>query len=90
MNIENISFYLQNHKIEPFDLCRKIGDLFSHMIFVEGFLHSDPHPGNILVRKEPGDKQVTVTLLDHGLYAVSCTHTSVMYLFIYYDYLLGI
>ncbi|KAG7298939.1 hypothetical protein JYU34_017406 [Plutella xylostella] len=61
--------YVKNHKIEPFDLCRKIGDLFSHMIFVEGFLHSDPHPGNILVRKEPGDKHVTVTLLDHGLYA---------------------
>lgn len=41
------------------------------MIFVTGFVHSDPHPGNILVKKDPKDKDVTVFLLDHGLYAVS-------------------
>lgn len=66
-----ILFKLQDHKINRFDICRKLGDLFSHMIFVKGFLHSDPHPGNILVRKDPEDKEVTVYLLDHGLYAVS-------------------
>ncbi|KAI8421634.1 hypothetical protein MSG28_009634 [Choristoneura fumiferana] len=57
------------HKIDKADLCRKLGDLYSHMIFISGFVHSDPHPGNILVRKDPGAKDVTVFLLDHGLYA---------------------
>lgn len=41
------------------------------MIFITGFVHSDPHPGNILLKKDPEDKEVTVYLLDHGLYAVS-------------------
>ena len=27
-----------------------ISEAFTHMIFVEGFVHSDPHPGNIFVR----------------------------------------
>lgn len=52
-------------------MCTKLGDLYSHMIFITGFVHSDPHPGNILLKKDPEDKEVTVYLLDHGLYAVS-------------------
>ncbi|CAG5028468.1 unnamed protein product [Parnassius apollo] len=61
--------YIDKYKIDKYDLCLKLGDLYSHMIFVSGFVHSDPHPGNILVKKEPEDKDVTVYLLDHGLYA---------------------
>lgn len=65
----NDAKYIDEHKINRFDLCKKLGDLYSHMIFISGFVHSDPHPGNILVKKDPGDKDVTVYLLDHGLYA---------------------
>ncbi|XP_023938687.1 aarF domain-containing kinase 1 [Bicyclus anynana] len=61
--------YIDKHNISRPDLCTKLGDLYSHMIFVTGFVHSDPHPGNILVKKNPQDKDVTVYLLDHGLYA---------------------
>lgn len=61
--------YLDKYNISRPDLCTKLGDLYSHMIFVTGFVHSDPHPGNILVKKDPKDKDVTVFLLDHGLYA---------------------
>ncbi|CAG9562773.1 unnamed protein product [Danaus chrysippus] len=61
--------YLEKHNISKPDLCTKLGDLYSHMIFVTGFVHSDPHPGNILVHKDPQDKEVSVYLLDHGLYA---------------------
>lgn len=40
------------------------------MIFVNGFVHCDPHPGNVLVRKHPGTGRAEIVLLDHGLYQV--------------------
>lgn len=62
--------YFNKHKIDPFDIANKIGQLYSNMIFINGFVHSDPHPGNILVHKaSTGENEVI--LLDHGLYAVS-------------------
>lgn len=30
-------------------------DVFAHQIFVSGFVHCDPHPGNVLVRKHPSN-----------------------------------
>lgn len=39
------------------------------MIFVNGFVHCDPHPGNILVRRSP-KHEVEIVFLDHGLYQV--------------------
>lgn len=44
--------YLKKHNIDPSVVTRKLGRLFSEMIFVHGFVHSDPHPGNILVRRK--------------------------------------
>ncbi|XP_049872232.1 aarF domain-containing kinase 1 [Pectinophora gossypiella] len=61
--------YINKNCIDRMDLCQKLGDLYSRMIFVTGFVHSDPHPGNILVNKEPNSDKVIVYLLDHGLYA---------------------
>lgn len=64
--------YIKSNKIDCYDVANKIGQLYSSMIFINGFVHSDPHPGNILVRKtEKGDTEIM--LLDHGLYAVSNT-----------------
>lgn len=42
--------------------------LFSKMIFEWGFVHSDPHPGNLLVRLNPLTQKQELVLLDHGLY----------------------
>ena len=50
-----------------FDVSKKIGQMYSKMIFEEGYVHCDPHPGNVLVQKnEAGATQIV--LLDHGLY----------------------
>lgn len=40
--------------------------IFSKQIFKYGFIHSDPHPGNMLVRMFNGKQQLVI--LDHGLY----------------------
>jgi aarF domain-containing kinase len=41
---------------------------FSYQIFATGFVHADPHPGNIIIRKSPKTGKTQVCLLDHGLY----------------------
>ncbi|KAG9101983.1 methionine-synthesizing 5- methyltetrahydropteroyltriglutamate--homocysteine methyltransferase [Ceratobasidium sp. 370] len=44
-------------------------DLIGAQVFVFGFLHADPHPGNVLVRPNPQNPNVPqVALVDHGLY----------------------
>jgi len=42
---------------------------FGYQIFVSGVVHCDPHPGNILVRPHPDNKnRHQIVILDHGLY----------------------
>ena len=53
-----------------FQISRLLGRMYSEMIFVNGFVHCDPHPGNVLVRKRPDTGKVEIVLLDHGLYQV--------------------
>lgn len=49
------------------DIAKKLIQAFGEQIFYTGFIHSDPHPGNVLVRKGP-DGKAQLVLLDHGLY----------------------
>lgn len=49
---------------------RQISQLYADMIFKHGYVHCDPHPGNVLVRKRPSDGANEIILLDHGLYLV--------------------
>lgn len=60
--------YIQDNNINPYEVSSKLGRLYSHMIFITGFVHADPHPGNILLRKT-NNNDVELMLLDHGLYA---------------------
>uniref|UniRef100_A0A1I8BSS8 ABC1 domain-containing protein n=1 Tax=Meloidogyne hapla TaxID=6305 RepID=A0A1I8BSS8_MELHA len=50
-------------------VCKMLGRIYSEMIFKHGYVHSDPHPGNIFVRLTP-DGNEEIILLDHGLYVV--------------------
>ncbi|KAJ2782381.1 hypothetical protein H4R18_002314 [Coemansia javaensis] len=65
--------YLRRHGIDPAQVSRAIGRVFAEMTFVHGFLHCDPHPGNLFVRpRSPGatahGHNFELVLLDHGLY----------------------
>ena len=53
-----------------FQISLKLGRMYSEMIFLRGFIHCDPHPGNVLVRKRPKGG-AEIIMLDHGLYRVS-------------------
>lgn len=53
------------------EVARLLLENFSDQVFVGGFLHSDPHPGNVFVRPvvlANGRKAPQIVLLDHGLY----------------------
>ncbi|CAM1292615.1 ADCK5 (predicted), partial [Pycnogonum litorale] len=45
----------------------KMVNAFSEQIFHTGFVHADPHPGNIFVRKK-AKIGCEIVILDHGLY----------------------
>ncbi|XP_028994831.1 aarF domain-containing protein kinase 1 isoform X3 [Betta splendens] len=62
--------YMEKHSINVNKISENLGKLYSEMIFVHGFVHCDPHPGNVLVHKCPQTKQTEIVLLDHGLYQV--------------------
>ena len=66
--ITNQEYVLKN-KLDPRVISDRISTLYSEMIFIQGYVHCDPHPGNILVRAT--DDGPEIVLLDHGLYTVS-------------------
>ncbi|KAK7053810.1 ABC1 domain-containing protein [Favolaschia claudopus] len=44
-------------------------ELFSAQMFLWGWVHCDPHPGNVLIRPHPAAPRTPqLVLLDHGLY----------------------
>ncbi|XP_072561897.1 uncharacterized aarF domain-containing protein kinase 5 isoform X1 [Paramormyrops kingsleyae] len=62
-NIEGI----RQQGLDLRDVADKLIRTFAEQIFYTGFIHADPHPGNVLVRKGP-DNKADLVLLDHGLY----------------------
>ncbi|XP_034682381.1 aarF domain-containing protein kinase 1 isoform X3 [Vitis riparia] len=56
--------FCTGHKV-----AKALVEVFAEMIFIHGFLHGDPHPGNILVSPEAeGRSGFSLVLLDHGIY----------------------
>lgn len=58
--------WMKSNGLNPRRISEMITRLYSQMIFLHGFVHCDPHPGNIFVRKIGNEAQII--LLDHGLY----------------------
>ncbi|XP_057684399.1 uncharacterized aarF domain-containing protein kinase 5 isoform X1 [Corythoichthys intestinalis] len=58
------------------DAADKLIRAFAEQIFYTGFIHADPHPGNVLVRRGP-DNKAELVLLDHGLYEYLSQHDRV-------------
>lgn len=50
-----------------YDVDQKLCRAFADQIFLSGFVHADPHPGNVFIRKDVKGRAQLV-LLDHGLY----------------------
>jgi len=55
-------------KYNPDKIMHVVVDVFADQIFRSGFVHCDPHPGNIIIRDNPKTGAPQVVLLDHGLY----------------------
>jgi aarF domain-containing kinase len=56
---------LKRTNVSPEKVAKVLVEVFAEMIFVHGFIHGDPHPGNILVSPE-GQNGFSLVLLDHG------------------------
>ena len=61
---------LKRAKMDLVGISKKISQIYADMIFKYGYVHCDPHPGNVLVRKNARGSE-EIVLLDHGLYTVS-------------------
>ena len=52
------------------DCSQLVAEVFSSMMFVHGFVHADPHPGNVFISRHPSHPSMpALVLLDHGLYS---------------------
>ena len=58
---------IQAQGLDLREVARLLSTAFARQIFRDGFVHCDPHPGNVFVRERDGKAQLV--LLDHGLYA---------------------
>ncbi|TIB93814.1 ABC1-domain-containing protein [Wallemia mellicola] len=64
--------FLKEHNIDRNQVAKELASMFSEMVYINGFFHADPHPGNLLIRpaqeKSRSPYNFEVCLLDHGLY----------------------
>lgn len=72
MRVDNHKYMLINN-ISRDEISAELSHIFNEMIFGgDGYLHCDPHGGNLLIRTRPKSSQskynFEIVLLDHGLY----------------------
>jgi aarF domain-containing kinase len=72
------------------DVSKLISSLFHSQVFLSGFVHSDPHPANVMVRKHPKKRGwPQVVLVDHGLYKEIDSDFRILYAHLYKSLLLA-
>lgn len=59
---------LLKEKFSLSDIDDKLFKAFAQQIFHTGFVHADPHAGNVLVRNSKKVRGAELVILDHGLY----------------------
>ncbi|KAI0051236.1 ABC1-domain-containing protein [Auriscalpium vulgare] len=64
--------YLAAHNIDRNKVSLELARIFSQMVYINGWFHADPHPGNLLIRPRAAISRspynFEIVLLDHGLY----------------------
>ncbi|RHY62170.1 hypothetical protein DYB30_001534 [Aphanomyces astaci] len=72
VKVTDLDSITQTLGLDPVDIAGKVSAMFAEMVFCSGFVHCDPHPGNLFVRRHPHRPSevpcAQVVLLDHGLY----------------------
>jgi len=59
---------LKRLNIDASEIAKLLIDSYSIQTFVHGFVHSDVHVGNLLVRRSPKTNKPQLVYLDHGCY----------------------
>lgn len=68
--LDNLT-YMDKHKISRSEVSSCLSHIFNNMIFQSGFVHCDPHHGNLAIRALDSPKyghNFEIVLYDHGLY----------------------
>jgi len=60
---------LKRRELDVADVDEKMIKAFGEQLFRSGFIHGDPHPANVLVRKGK-DGKAEIVIIDHGLYEI--------------------
>ncbi|KAI0035885.1 ABC1-domain-containing protein [Vararia minispora EC-137] len=64
--------YLAREGIDRNKVAVELSRIFARMVYLDGYFHADPHPGNLLIRPSPPGSRspynFEIALLDHGLY----------------------
>jgi aarF domain-containing kinase len=60
---------LKEANFDTIEIADKLIKCFSQQIFIHGWIHADPHPGNLLVRRNQ-NQDTQIVILDHGLYSL--------------------
>jgi len=60
---------IKKYGLNPEEVALAFNRIFNKQIFEHGFVHCDPHPGNVLVRpRKDNNKKPELILIDNGLY----------------------